>query len=628
MSFFVGDQDGLELLDIIPDDTRGFKPLLGSSQDVATSFLWNVLPNDYVDLPSEDKKVFESLWKAMAQVSSEILLEALHLDQSSSLLDFPLNFPRKWLPLELERDERVTLSNPALLFSRAEDVSEDEEDSVVLRAGHQDSLPYLGFRLGAPHTGAETFRAEARLSLERIPLKETWTWFGYGRRDRGRLVDGVFTAVSTLGRLAAVEVSRSQVRWQLCEDVLGTLVEGRTYSVSLWLEGETEDKAPWMISRIRDSETGEFVFRSTELLSPFQANEVLLCGVDNRLDVASPHEDLLSEASPLRVRVSEIKYLDVSVPPDVTWIPVLQPRVSDDLDSWVAGEDYLLSKTSQGTTVRFFTQPPAVLWAEYASLDSGWLQKLFSPLVGAALSAAGDDSERTRNRIAALLYGLVKGPSQSALSTALAGIAGVPVALARGVVTRIKADADSPFVEVREFDRDRRYQFPALLRPRVAVGDVVEKMDPLTEYPQALDWKMGRRFLDRVAVNQEAEKYKAIVVEIPYGSLGAFAEDEGPRDFPNLVTEYFQKALPLWASTLSLFFVLIGRLEDDLALEERIGYQGLLHLRDALTLERDPRYNDGRGFVYDGPDGLLYDEADRILDDRLVLLVYNHSDPR
>ena len=624
MSFFVGDGDGLELLEIIPDGSGGFRPLMGASGDLSTAFLWNVLPNDYVDLPSRDKKVFESLWMAMAQASSEILLEALHLDQTSSLLDFPLDFPRKWLPLEMERDERVVLTNPVLLFSSEEDVREDGEDSVIVRVGQRDSLPFLGFSLGAAHTHEETVRSEVRFSLLREPRSEAWSMFGYGRRDRGRLVDGVFTAFSSRGRLACVEVSGSRARWHVTPEQLSDLVPGRVYQVAMWLEGQTEDRDAWAISRIRDTETGEFVFRSTELTAPFRASEVLFCGYDTRLEAEAPFDTLVESTSAATARVSEIKYLDVSVPHQTKWIPKLQPRVSDDQDSLIAGEDFLLARRPRGNVVRFFEQPPAVLWAEYATFDSGWLEKLFSPLVGAALAAAGDDSERTRNRIAALLYGLVRGPSADALSKALAGIAGVPVALERGVVRKVFGDGESPTIVVRETDRDRVYHFPPLLRPRVSVGDVVEKMDPLTEYPQVLDWKQGRRFLDRIEVSHEAEKYKAIVVEIPYGSEGAFAEDEGPRSFPNLTVEYFQKALPLWASTLSLFFVLIGRLEDDLRLEDFQQFEGLLHLRSALTLERDPRYNDGRGFVYnDDVANLLYDEADRILDDRLVFIVYN-----
>jgi len=113
-------------------------------------------------------------------------------------------------------------------------------------------------------------------------------------------------------------------------------------------------------------------------------------------------------------------------------------------------------------------------------------------------------------------------------------------------------------------------------------------------------------------------------VEIPAGSEGTSSADtERPDNFLRQSEEYLTKTLTLWTGVFRLFFVLIKRITDTMDLDDAVRFEGLLKIRDALTLALDARYNDVREFLYDDSE-LIYDEATfNVLKGQLELEITN-----
>jgi len=206
-------------------------------------------------------------------------------------------------------------------------------------------------------------------------------------------------------------------------------------------------------------------------------------------------------------------------------------------------------------------------------------------------------------------------------------LTGVPIALEGGTVVSLVRGTD-PAVVIRSYDRDRTYHYPASAKLRVRRGSVVRKLDPLCELPKIRDWTSGRMFTSLLRMGRadafigfEIEKYSALHIEIPAGSPGTRPGD--PASILDQLDEYY-RALALWVGNFRLFVTLLFSLQDSLEITDEITAHGLLHLRSALTLGEDPRYNDERGYVYDG--SFVYDSALlEILPDHLTVDATNTS---
>ena len=125
----------------------------------------------------------------------------------------------------------------------------------------------------------------------------------------------------------------------------------------------------------------------------------------------------------------------------------------------------------------------------------------------------------------------------------------------------------------------------------------------------------------------EAQKFSAVQIDIPYGSLGVSREDEDNLyNLPSQIHDYLDKALPLWCGALQVFLTLVKRVEDRFAMIDSQDWEGVLSVLTPLTNARDPRYNDSRGFLYDG--SLLYNEAEyEVLKDRLSITATTSGAP-
>ena len=658
MTFVVSDSDGLEILTVVLDNSEGFAPRMGTGTSLNPSFFWRMLPSDFEDLPVSDRRKIEAIWSGMTQFFSAVLAETAHLDQATGLIDHPVRVPRKWIQYELEKFYDLSKFVSALNTNLSGDArqrllfggSELNQTYMELTQGGRNTGAWVA--LGGPHIEQATVRSELRVSFRSftpgsVPQEpselpnlsgstESWFLSGYGNLSKDRMSSGVYAAVSTLGRVAVMSRrDGGSMDWTITTETVDAIREGTQVDIRLWYEGARAGQpgfATVEVTSVDDPEDSAVV--SAEVEGTFKAQHFVLSAPDTRVPVSSETVRLLSEGQgrSFGVLLHSLTYLDVSVDRRTRNVPILQPRVSDlegvivqDLDFFVHSVDTSLEKWA---ALHFIEQPEAILWADSVGLDNRILEKTFGPLIQTRYSSKGPDSEKFKNRLFGLLYGLLAGPHPDVLAVALSSLGGIPVAMRPGEVIAIEGPRGEPAIVVRETDHERVYGYPPLLRPVVSVGDTVQPFDILVEGVRVQDWyDGGRTFAERLVsegiISNEVEKYVGLLVEIPYGADGGFAEDSGPASLPNQVLNYLRRAQAIWGGIFRTFFRMIARIGDDLLLDDDLSFDGLLTLRDALTRARDPRYNDGRGFLYDAS-GLVYNEADvEILKDRLIVRAFN-----
>lgn len=653
MSFFIADEDGFEVLSMVLDRFEGFVPLFKTGSTLDSSFFWRALPDDYDDLPVRDREYIQEIWKGLMMTAGATLAETMHLDQANGLIDFPIHLQRKWLHYELE-----TVHDLAAANVNFETNLNGEAGSRLLFGGDLASDSYLELtqggrhegawiQLGGPHIERATTRLELRCRLvapktEVAPLdltdttppssdNEVWVLVGYGDLSRERMAPGVYAAVSTLGRVGVCSRSPGGVlQWEISEESVDAVQAGGQIAIRLWYDGATDEEPGFATVQVQAVDDLDDVANlGVEVEDTFLAKQVVITTPDTRVPIDPDFLELLRSGAGKGVALilDELTLLDVSLHRQTRRIPLLQPRISDDADILVQDVDFRVhwvrDEDEEWAALHFVEQPDAILWAELTSFDNRLLEKIFGPVLGTPLASKGPDSEAFKNRLFGLFYGLLSGPHPGPLALAVGALGGVPIAMKPGEVISLVGPAGEPAITVREFDHDRVYVYPPLLTPRVAVGDSVRQFDPLTEYPRILDWTDGKEFAVSTPFGNEVEKFSSFLVQLPYGVLGAFAEDEGPTSLPKQVREYLSRAQAIWVGTFRLFLRLVAKISDDLTLTDEHSYEGLLTFRDAMTLALDPRYNDGRGFYYDQP-GLIYNSAElSILRDRLVARVFN-----
>lgn len=642
MAILISEEDGLEVITLVPERVENFVPLLGTANTTNVQFIWQSLPDDLQELQAGDRRYIEQIWTAMFQYAAGVLAEISHLDQTSSLIDFPVHLPRKWMMLELEN--RVDLRSFASQLidetrnsrgSRAFFGGAGADEATYLEVTHGARHEGLAVPLRGPHSQRATTRAEFRFNFSSLASPEAtflrveedlgppadgpeaWILFGYGDLNRERLAAGVYAAVSTAGRLAAVHRTESgSMSWTNAAGAVDAVSEGQDVVLSMWYAGATEDDPGRLTVQLETTDGASVIQTQVDVDSRFLARQMVIVAADTRPPIEAPNTAILEDGRGRTVALllDELTYLDVALDQRVRHIPALQPRITDDSDLLLHELDFRIevseTRARERSTLLFVDQPAAVLWAEWVSLDNRLLEKIYGQFVGTTLSNKGPDTEKFKNKLVGLLYGLVAGPYPGPLRVALAAMAGVPVALESGRVLSTVGPNGEHAITIRGFDGDRSYAYPPELRPTVAVGDEVRKLEILTEHPTILDWKDGgQSFASRISIENEVQKFSSVLVEIPAGSDGtARADSDRPDNFVNQAREYLDLVLPLWVGVFRLFFVLIFRVEEEFDLTDALSFDAELTLHDALTNALDARYNDVRQFRYD-ESGLIYDEA-------------------
>jgi len=653
MTIFSYGANGAEAITLVNNPAPDFRPLLDSEAFIDSSFFWAALPDDYDDLPGQDRRMVEAAWKAVIQYGAGTLAELAHLDQTSSIRDFPIRMQRRWQNVDFLRtvdagggaaeliDATLNSRNASLLRAPAQ----AQDTTLRLTPGNTHSGAYIELD-GEVSSGAAVgavltlqlrgdYTTESPLDGPAAPAgEEQWFLLGYGDLSKERLAPGAYAALSTQRRLAAIVVRNDgSSRWAICSDLApeDLFSSGIRLSVrSLAVDGGVRVYASAYGEGGDGGEARVSLYEHTS----FVAKHLVMTSVDTRVPVDSPNEgEVVPSRQPFTATLGVVQYVDPTVHPGTRSIPVLQTRVSGAAERYLQSVDYdvVWDDIAGRAEIRWHRDfPAATLWAPVVALDGQLIEKIWGPATSSS-AVSGADTERLRNLLSAVMYGLMGGPHPRPLSAAVGALSGAPMCVEDGVVVAVETDPDDPVIVVRGFDQDRRYYYPEGLRRTVNVGEAVTKLQMLCEVPVLRDWTSGEQLTSRLRlghpfnalIRSEVEKFSALHIEIPAGAEGVSAEFEGSlSSLPSRLTEYLGDALSIWMGSFRLFLLLVQRLSDQVSLQDAGDFEGLLAIRTPLTNPRDPRYNDSAGYVYDGD--LVYNEGERdILRGRLEVVAEN-----
>jgi len=662
MSFFILLPDGFEV--ITPAQSReDFEPLLGTAEEVKVGALWGIVPDDLQELPAREHRVIESMWRGLVQYFGDMLARTSHLDQTRSLLDFPIHLQRKWLHFDVTRTYELQTEQADLFDSTADAagsyLSSNSDGEYVVNQFNlygTDALARLGVRLRSSMSCDTLVRFETRMSLDvTLNTSSTEGWFlvGYANtslRTASRY-SGLYVAISSAGRLGLLAVSEGSsftgtltagdVIFFLHTETLGDLA-GRELSLRMWYDGQTSGLDPTNLAlvtiELEDVDTGEvirqeqaltFVDSGTQVFAPWWADS--FCFQSVPLELARLVPDMGPGDYSFRILPGDTLFIDPTLSPMIRHVPILQPNVSNDDEFLRAGLEFELVRDPGGAWayLRFEDTPAARLWAEASALDGELMSKMFAPLTGVADLLETSDGLKLKTQIIGALYGLVSGPHLGPLAAAIGGLLGAPIAVRPGIVLELVTMGGSTAIVVQEVERERVYPYPLGSELLVEVGDAVDKFQPLVRMPEIHDWISAPTRL-AAQVTEEVQKYSTFLTEVPveyfmaeYNELPtpltAAIVDTFSFNFSERIRRYLLNAVAVWCGVADLVITIAAKMGEDLELTDDLAFSSrldgeteydlatyprdrtLLTHRDALTGALDPRYN-AWGLEYeDGP---------------------------
>lgn len=618
MSFVTLLDDGFEVI-TTRQNVEDFDPLLGSVHDVDVGPFWRLAPDDAQDLPSDEIKFIESMWKGLLQHFSELMVEAAHLDATKSLTAFPMHFERKWLDFQIERQVSLD-SEVANLLVLTDDVplsnlstytdANDRPYSLFNLYG-TDALARIGISLRSAVGHRTQLRAQVQCGFDwddRGVPGEVWMLWGYANTQQRAYskYSTLSVAVSSTGRLGVLTVmspgtfaaplTDAYVRFDLAP-VTVSFSPGDELTISMWYNGQAQGLENGQRASIMCQVTAKGVTVEWETDLAFEVVGEL--GVSpaawwgDAFVAWAPPREIASRVSEfgegdylLKLRPRDLTFLDPSVAPEIRYIPVLQPRVTDSRDILRAGLEFELERDPRGRWgyLRFDTEPPATLWAESTALDLRLMHKMFAPLTGVAAELGTSDTYHLRTQIVGALYGLLSGPHLTQLAIAIGGLMGAPMALESGRVKSFTDLSGQPAIVVEEDDRDRIYPYLQGMVPLVAPGDVVSRFDPLVQMPQMHDWITAPSQLADL-VGDEVQKYAAFLVQIPHQFLMAeynlLPRPVTPSDvsafttrFSRRLTRYLAQTVGVWCGIANAIMQIIVNLNEDMEIDDTVLFSG------------------------------------------------------
>jgi hypothetical protein len=619
MSFLVALGDGFEVL----TPTQGpetYEPYVGTSAGLDLQAFWGVVPDDLMELPDEDRKIIETMWGGLIQYAAGFLTASAHLDQSRSLLDFPLHLQRRWLRFEIER--AYDLSGAVGLVDRTEGSPGSGITYATKSAPNKISLygggapAQVGVALRSAVRWDATLRWDIQLKLD-VDLdsgaEEGWMLLGYAntRQVEATSQSGVWAAISTLGRVGWLCVTSGegglkgalvdgQVKFVLGEETF-TYLPDETLQISAWYdpgaEGFDTPTAAWATLRVVNTGTGSeanLKTRITPTTTPSTGTPLHQGWYGDLFCIQSPTGDILPWAPgldtgefTLQVTPHHLSFLDPSVDGRIRHIPLLQPKVSTDEGFLRYSLEFDLVRDQakdRWAYLRFEDQPDAVLWADAVALDGALLSKMYTPLTGVASYLGTSDTAKLRTQVIGALYGLLAGPHLGPLSAAVGGLLGVPIAIRDGIVKGFISVGGTPGIVVEEVDRERVYTYPEGGVVLVELGDTVTRLQSLVELPEVHDWVSAPHALAN-AVSEEMEKFRTVLVRIPSTYIMAEYKDlprpltdaivaAFSRDLSTRLRQYLLNALAVWCSVAGILFQIFYRTVDDLDLTDAFRLSG------------------------------------------------------
>ena len=595
--------DGVEAVTVLLDDSQ-FSPLLGEANNLEVSPIWRMMPSEFGLLSRRDQKVMEAIWKGLLKSFATEMADSAFLDMTKSLLQFPVFRQRKWLDIEVRKTyELSSIPNEFTVSSQVE--TERLPVGMEVRFTGSVKPGSISCNLRAVHSREVSGRVE--VSLLSVPKTD--------HPSHNAIAIGLFRD----------------------RDISAALIFGTDNSVGMLIDGTywnlTAASYPctWVleVDRYGDDEcvratSGEFS-RYVPIPSPIEFDRLEITPVTNAEKSSWAYEIpedppyvSWNESAAVRIQLASITLDDFGLWDKTESIPALFPRISDNAGLLRAQSDFRIVREYDPPCLAMF-EPPSQrrYWAESVALAQNWLKSKYGQMTGIPQYLADRDSERSRDIITGLLYGLVSGPTVHALSLAVSALTGAAFAVEPGRVTALHSATGGPGVQVLGPYGVRNYEHDSELEPIVAVGDLVSQWDFLTDHVEMHDWVRSPEKIDASILRlyssgtylpqHEAAKYGKVLVEIPMS--GTVLSDYSKTK--EAILSYMTKALPVWVSVTRVFLRVVKRVDDRLNILDDTRMVGFsrystyddisrpsytrLSIREGLTDYPGMMYGDGTG---------------------------------
>ena len=480
---------------------------------ISSSFLWRFLDDVWDLLPTEDRNLFQSYWKAQIQIGSSLEHRVLELSQSTLVSQVPVFSTERWNRFLMNENvcDLFTQTDQLLLtFLASTKLSRETAfaDTIAVSSPsgqiyHEETIRFFDNSVRRLRYGKII---KGTLSLTLGSLEYT-----AGRDYVINLADGSIQALDT-GRIPPTEILTA--RYQHSEytlnldyvvDVAGNsiarmsssaIASGETVAVSytynatatVSMEGTSASVSLGTLTDAKKDFSGLLPNRTLTISSgpnsgTYQINSVL-----------SPTQLQISGVFP-QVQDSDVVYSinafphGIRVDSRIVSIPVLQDLIDSPTSVLIEDVDYRVSGGILGVRSAFLKSAigPAEIrerqaWAEVTKINLEAPYRNF----GVLIDFFRENSEEYKLALQGLWYAFWTGSTPNNLQRGMHILLGLPFAKRAGTVIRV--DLTSMAIDIIDSrGQVLTYSIPTDLSPTVVVGDAVDRFASLTTGVRIID---------------------------------------------------------------------------------------------------------------------------------------------
>jgi hypothetical protein len=480
---------------------------------ISASFLWRFLDDVWDLLPSEDRQLFESYWKAQLQIAANLEQKAVEASLSNEISEVPVFLTERWNRFVMDEgtcDLFTQTDSIALTSTTAFSLSRETVfyDTLAVSNG-SGQIPY--------DETMQFFDGSIRgLRYGKIIAGTVSVWLGTQEYTQNRdyavnLEEGTIQALDD-GRIPTNELvtinyqheeytkdldyTLDEVRHKIARTANSAIPNGGTVAVNytynatstLQLEG---DKGSVTLTSLTDT---------TKDFSGLLPNRTLTIKSGPNAGTYSINSVVGSDTIQIAELFVQIQETDVEysintfphgtrIDSNIVSVPYLQDLVGEPTELLIEGIDYRVSGGILAIRTPF---PLSALgqesdrlrqvWAETTSVDKETPYRNFGVLIDFYRA----NSEAYKLALQGLWYTFWTGSTPGNLQRGLHILLGLPFARRAGTVTLV--DTDAAQIDITE-DSGRviSYTIPSGLDPVIARDDVVARFDKLTTGVQIID---------------------------------------------------------------------------------------------------------------------------------------------
>lgn len=261
----------------------------------------------------------------------------------------------------------------------------------------------------------------------------------------------------------------------------------------------------------------------------------------------------------------------------VAGIPAFRLRIRDETDDQIhLDQDIDFDAGDRTGVVSFKETPPSEMWAKRTFVDDETPFNMF----GFLMDIYATNSPLYRQVVQGLWFAFWSGPKPENVRRSLYLLFGLPVGQEDAVVISV---SPTQIVTLSEDKVSRVFEVPSGLVPIVAVGDIIEKFQPLVDgidvkdkinSPGFIENDIGRAGIQRFLLDEatrgpgDTDETKALTMLEEHTFLPQIGVDAFISPDINLsnVKTFLEAIKPL--SKTFLFQVIVGTFRDEMPLEE------------------------------------------------------------